>query len=192
MSTKDLRTFSAILYEPDDIVELRLLAKGKKTIQRWIEAKKLPQFHSFLLDYNQQGYNIHIAPNPRKEKGRSGDDNVLLARCLFCDFDNMQPGDGCGRLEFVLSDIFLTGFPEPTLAVHSGHGIHTYWRLHNPIYDLAVWRAMQSQLNDCLNADRTIRNPERLMRFPGFLNTKKNPYQECFVCWSHATCKQSI
>ena len=85
--------------------------------------------------------------------------------------------------EFVYTDIFMAGLPEPTIAIHSGHGIHVYWRLAEPLHDLDLWRSMQSQLNDRLDADKSIKNPERIMRMPGYMNTKEEPYQDCFICW---------
>ncbi|HML73585.1 MAG TPA: DNA-primase RepB domain-containing protein [Anaerohalosphaeraceae bacterium] len=183
----DLQIITDTLFEPDDIVEIRCLRKldkGNDTEHYWASAKDLSSLADELAELNRQGFNIYYGVNPRKDFNFSGDRNVLLARCLFCDFDHLEPGDGCGRLEFVWNDIFFAGLPEPTLAVHSGHGLHVYWRLAEPILDLNVWKDTQNKLNARLGADKTIKNPERIMRLPGYLNTKKEPYQECFVCWS--------
>lgn len=176
-----LQTYSQMLFEPDDIVELRLIKAGAKPIQRWITAKELPEQAETLAQLNRQGYNIYAGPNPRKAKGQSGDDNVLLARCLFCDFDGIEPGDGCGRWEFVLGRIIEAELPEPDMAVSSGHGIHTYWKLEEPLHDMDKWRQVQQRMNSVLNADSTIKNPERIMRLPGFLNVKEKPFQETFI-----------
>ena len=181
----DIRTITNTLFEPGDIVELRCI-RGKRPNaqiqQRWTTAEELPSIADELASLNKQGYNVYYGVNPLKAKGKSGDDNVLLARCLFCDFDDVEPGDGCGMFEFVHTDIFLAGLPEETMAVHSGHGIHVYWRLDEPIHDLNIWRAMQEKLNRRLGADPAIKNPERIMRLPGFMNTKELPFQDCFVC----------
>jgi hypothetical protein len=186
----DIQTIITCLFEPDDIVELRCIRGKEDVIKRWVCAKELPSMTEKLTAWNQQGYNIYYGVNPRREAGKSGDANVLLARAFFCDFDHIEPGDGCGRFELVYTDILLSGLPEPTLAVHSGHGLHCYWRLAEPLTDLALWRDMQSRLNEKLDADRNVKNAERLMRLPGFLNTKRKPFQESFICWSthHATC----
>lgn len=183
----DLEKITQILFDPDDIVELRFI-RGKNPkveIKKfWTLAKDLPSLADRLKASNQAGYNIYYGPNPRKAMNLSGDENVLLARCFFCDFDHLETGDGCGRLEFVWNDIFLAGLPEPTLAVNSGHGLHVYWRLADPITDMTLWHNTQAQLNNRLGADKTIKNPERIMRLPGFLNTKKQPHTECYICWS--------
>ncbi len=176
-----LQTYSQMLFEPDDIVELRLIKAGAKPIQRWITAKELPEQAAMLSRFNQNGYNIYAGPNPRREAGKSGDANVLLARCLFCDFDGIEPGDGCGRWEFVLGRIIEAKLPEPDMAICSGHGIHTYWKLEEPLHDMDKWRQVQQRINSVLNADTTIKNPERIMRLPGFLNVKEKPFQRTFV-----------
>jgi hypothetical protein len=186
---RQLETLAAALFEPDDIVELRCI-RGRDIHQRWTPAGRLSSLAGALGGLNRQGYNIYFGPNPRREPGRSGDANVHLARCLFCDFDGVSAGDGCGRFEFVYNDIFLAGLPEPTLGIASGHGIHIYWRLLEPLDDLVVWRAVQAGLARRLGADSAIKNPERLMRLPGFVNTKYKPYQDCFICWSEELWKQ--
>ena len=176
-----LQKYGQLVFEPDDIVELRLIKAGAKPIQQWIRAEELPGQTESLTQLNQQGYNIYAGPNPRREAGKSGDANVLLARCLFCDFDGIEPGDGCGRWEFVLGRIIEAKLPEPDMAVSSGHGIHTYWKLEEPLHDMDKWRQVQQRLNSVLNADSTIKNPERIMRLPGFLNVKEKPFQESFI-----------
>lgn len=181
--TTDIQIIISTLTEPDDIIELRCIKKGEKIKSFWTLAADVPSMHDELQRLNMEGYNIYWGVNPRKGFGLSGDKNVSLARCLFADFDHLEPGDGCGRLEFIWNDIFLAGLPEPTLAVHSGHGLHVYWRLTKPITDLALWHDTQDRLNKLLGADPCIKNPERIMRIPGFLNTKSEPWQSCFICW---------
>ncbi len=179
---QNIQTLAKKLFDADDIVEVRCI-KERQIVKRWSLAASLSQMAGELWELNQQGYNIYYGVNPRTAHGKSGDTHVLLARCLFCDFDNIEPGDGCGRWEFVYTDLFIAGLPEPTLGVTSGHGIHVYWRLAEPITDLAAWRKIQINLNAHVKADPTIKNPERIMRLPGFKNVKTEPYQDCFICW---------
>jgi len=176
-----LQTYSQLIFEPDDIVELRLIKVDTKPIQRWVKAKELPGQVENLTQLNQQGYNIYAGPNPRIEFGKSGDANAKLARYLFCDFDGIEPGDGCGRWEFVLCRIIEAELPEPDMVICSGHGIHTYWKLEEPLHDMDKWRQVQQRMNSALDADSTIQNPERIMRLPGFLNVKKKPFEETFL-----------
>ena len=110
--------------------------------------------------------------NPRIEFAKSGDDNVKLARWLFADFDHIEPGDGCGRWEFISDRIYRAGLETPDMVISSGHGLHTYWKLSEPLRDMERWRAIQEKLVITLNSDKNIKNPERIMRVPGFQNMK--------------------
>ncbi|NUN62721.1 MAG: hypothetical protein HUU13_16960 [Burkholderiaceae bacterium] len=60
----------------------------------------------------------------------------------------------------------------PTLALHSGRGVHCWWRLAEPCRDLAAWTAGQKSLIQRLRSDPTIHDPARIMRLPGFLNRR--------------------
>ncbi|MHC4541334.1 MAG: hypothetical protein ACYS74_16400, partial [Planctomycetota bacterium] len=164
-----------------------------KNDQAWVEQKngavirRLVGYERFmyeeLLRYNRQDYNIYAGVNPRKLKGISGDDGVLLARCLFADFDGIPPGNGCGPSEFVLMRIEEAGLANPTLVISSGHGVHTYWRLSEPVQDLDKWKQLQERLICGLESDKSIKNPERIMRLPGFLNVKEEPHTESFIVY---------
>jgi hypothetical protein len=184
----DMQFIANNLFEPDDIIELRLI-RGKAPhvlIEKfWVYAKDLPSWETGLRNLNEQGFNIYFGPNPRKEFEKSGDSNVLLARCLFCDFDTLEDEaiTAIGKN--------LSHFPEPSLLVHSGHGFHCYWRLTEPVLDMNLWKAIQVKLNARLEADKTIKNPERIMRLPGFLNTKRESFVPCYILGDQS-CKPVI
>lgn len=179
----DLQVYCQVVFEPEDIVELRLLGKSNP-VKLWVTGIELPAMYEELQQYSQQGYNIYAGVNPRKAKGISGDDSVLFARCLFADFDDILPGDGCGPSEFVLMRIDEAGLPPPTLVISSGHGVHTYWRLSEPVKDLDKWKQLQDRLICALESDKSIKNPERIMRMPGFMNVKREPHVECFIVYT--------
>lgn len=188
----DLKTIGDFLFEPADVVELRAI-RGKApnaTIKKfWSLAKDLPRMEDELHILNGQGFNIYYGANPRKDFGLSGDKNVLLARCLFIDIDNREPGDGCGIWDSVYMDIFLYGLPEPTLGVFSGNGVHVYWRLNEPVTDLQLFTRKQKALIRRFDADKSVHNAERVMRLPGFKNTKdENNKKDCFIVWEGAGC----
>ena len=46
--------------------------------------------------------------------------------------------------------------------------------------DLARWRNIQGALAEKLDSDKAIKNPERIMRLPGFKNVKNEPV-DCFI-----------
>jgi hypothetical protein len=176
----DITKYIDTIFEPDDIVEMRLLLKDRSPIQQWHFAKDLSKQIDQWQRLNEQGYNIYIGVNPRKAFNTSGDDNVLHGRFFFADFDNIDPGDGCGIWEFVSDRIYRAGLDVPDLAIFSGHGIHTYWKLPEPMNDLDRWKKIQAGLAEKLDSDKAIKNPERIMRLPGFKNVKKEPV-DCFI-----------
>ena len=181
MNTADqVKQFVECVYEPDDWVELRALKNGGAR-KWWKPAHALLSIVSELETLNRDGWNIYVGPNPRKAEGLSGDANVLLCRSVFCDFDHIEAGDGLSPSEVVLTIIENKGLPNPTMIVFSGHGVHCYWRLSEPITP-DQWRGLQERLNAYLGSDPTIKNGERIMRLVGLANVK-DPARpvDCFV-----------
>jgi hypothetical protein len=165
-SRLEVERFLAILFEPTDLVEIRTFHRDSNTNQvrqfwrnvRVVE-KLLPELH--LL--NQEGeHNIYIGANPRLREGGSSDD-VALARSLYADWDDVE----ADAIDSLLSD---SGLPIPTLVVHSGHGLHAYWRLVSPITDLGVFKAAQVKIIEKTKSDPKLKDPPRVMRLPGFIN----------------------
>jgi len=167
-------------FELGDIVELRAIASGGRVSKFWKQADDLLELVPELQRLNRAKFNIYIAPNPRKAEGLSGDVNVLLCRCLFADFDGVEPGDGCGVYEFIEPRIEAAGLPLPTMTIFSGHGCHCYWRLEEPI-TVERWQPLQERLIAALGSDKACKNPERFLRLPGFENHKFKTPADCFT-----------
>ena len=182
-AVEQVQQYRDCIFQPGDIVEVRAIAPGGRVRKSWRNAQDLPGLVPELERLNRDGFGIYAGPNPRKGEGLSGDENVLVCRNLFVDFDKIDPGDGCGIWEFVEPRIETTGLPMPTLVVFSGHGIHAYWRLAEAIAP-DRWRAVQERLIATLDADPACKNPERLMRLPGFLNRKSKPFADCFTMFA--------
>jgi hypothetical protein len=169
---EQLGQYVASVFDPGDWVETRHLRNGEGH-KGWTPANALPQQQKHFAALNDQGWNIYAGANPRTARGQSGDEAVSLCRCLFADFDGIK-ADGVSRSEIVGCRIDDAGLPVATLMMNSGHGIHTYWRLAEPI-DPERWKALQIRLNFTLGSDPAIKNPERIMRLPGFANVKAEP-----------------
>ncbi len=116
--------------------------------------------------------NVYASSNPRTAKGCSKSGGVLLARCLFADLEKMT-------VETALAKLALAKLPKPTMIVVSGHGVHFYWRLTEPITDLALWTVFQKRLIGLLGSDKAVHDPARVMRIPGFTNVNKNA--PCYI-----------
>lgn len=164
-----LQLFSQCLYEPGDIVEVRMLRiEPKHATSIWIAADAMHQMRE-LAQWNQT-HDIYSGANPRKAIGRRNSSGVELARCLFAEWDGLDLASVAGRLD-------SHGLPVPTCVVWSGGGVHVYWRLAEPVIDLELWRACQKRLIALLDSDKCIHDPARIMRLPGFFNHK--PGRSC-------------
>jgi len=167
---QELAYYAACVFEPADIVEVRRLPSGRST---WHEAGRLARVARVLFRDNQRGEHIYIGANPRRIAGGTRSKDVVCARCLFVDFDGIGPGAARNRWHDA-------GLPTPTLTIASGHGVHTYWRLADPITDLSQWTALQKKLIALLDSDKAIHDPPRIMRVPGFINHKE-PVAMCRI-----------
>ena len=155
--------YAACVFEPTDIVEVRQLPSGKRS---WWRASQLADAALTLYYENRRGQNIHIGANPRRDRGESKSNGIACARCIFADFDEMDVATARQRW-------LKVGLPPPTLTLASGHGIHAYWRLKEPMQDLKAWSWIQKRLIQLLDSDGAIHDPARLMRLPGYINHKK-------------------
>ena len=163
--------FAQCVFEPDDLVEVRLLPNPRR---HYTTASELHTLDAELDKANAAVQNIYIGANPRSRRGGKAKD-VALARCLFLDFDNTTLDKAATRIEEV-------GLPDPTLVLESGHGVHAYWRLTEPMCELEVWRRAQKALivQGGADVDKKIHDPPRIMRLPGFMN-QKQPVAPCKV-----------
>ncbi|NEO55286.1 MAG: hypothetical protein F6K54_20760 [Okeania sp. SIO3B5] len=114
-----------------------------------------------LKKLNEQGYGIYAVVNG----GGNTDCEVEQCRAIFYEHDNL-PKDEQQQLWEKLN------LPEPTFQVDTGgRSIHSYWVFDNPL-PVEDWKILQSDLLDYSDVDRSISNPARLMRVPGFTHQK--------------------
>ena len=158
--------FLAAIFEPTDIIEFRTHHPERGASSRWCAATNWRSQLAWLKSQNTSGAHIYVGANPRTKLNVRGDKNCALARTLFVDFDHgATRQDAAARIQ-------AAGMPNPSVLIESGHGVHAYWILSEPCSDWDVWRAKQSDLIEVLQTDRVIKNPERIMRLPGFTNHK--------------------
>lgn len=164
-----LARFAECVYEAADIIGIRRLPSGRST---WHVAAELPELLAQLKADNVNGQGVHVGINPRTRRGGTKTVDVRLARCLFADFDRTTPEQARERWE-------SAGLPEPTLTVKSGHGVHAYWRLEEPVGS-ETWTRFQRDLAAVLKSDPSVHDPPRLARLPGFVNHKE-PVADCII-----------
>jgi putative DNA primase/helicase len=91
-----------------------------------------------------------------------GDKDADITECIafFCEWDD-RPKD------WQLTAWQELGLPEPTIQVDTGgKSIHSYWVLSGPI-PAVRWRTTMARLLEYADADRSLKNPSRVMRLPG-------------------------
>ena len=166
---EDLRRFAEAVWEPADVVEVRMLP-GRASL--WMRADKLADCGE-IKDANNRGENVYAGANPRRASGDRDAGGVALARCVFVDIDNCQ---NIGRVRRAISE---AGLPAPTIILFSGGGYHLYWRLEDAIADMARWTRLQRGIIAKLKGvgldqvDGKIHDAPRIMRLPGFTNHKR-------------------
>jgi Protein of unknown function (DUF3987) len=97
--------------------------------------------------------------------GGNKDKDVAQCRAIFYEHDNLEKN--------VQIDLWATlALPEPTFQIDTGgKSIHSYWVLADPI-SVGQWRSLQSDLLEFADADRTNKNPSRVMRLAGGIHQK--------------------
>ena len=108
--------------------------------------------HSWVAD--RRG--VYVVVNDGGDK----DAEITDCRAFFCEWDNKPKNwqvTAWQELEL----------PEPTIQVDTGgKSIHNYWVLAEPIAP-DTWRDIQARLLEFADADRSLKNPSRVMRLPG-------------------------
>jgi hypothetical protein len=172
--------FLGAIFEPEDIIEFRPLPP-QNAGRKWSPLTEIPDIIEWLHRHNadeQARVHAYFGANPRKEKGASQAEGVALARCLFADFD------GGVVVEDALSRIKAAGYPMPTAIIESGGGVHTWWRLDEPVGDAELWHLRMKAMSAALGSDQSICDWPRIMRLPGFINWKheQRPLARLYDC----------
>ena len=178
--SNEIDKFVSIIFEPNDVIEIRLIHSDKENKLRkryFCLAKDLSSRANSIKTSNSEEYglNVYVSINPRKSLYGGGKaKDVLFARCMFVDFDNLTIDEALKRLIEVK-------LPRPTLIVSSGKGFHFYWKLLEPVTDLILWSEIQQQFIFALKSDPCINDAPRVMRLSGFQNMKHQDAPVCYI-----------
>ena len=170
----ELTPFLSALFTPTDLVEIRGIetwTDGKKKVSRpvarvWLQPHEIIERFTELRELNQTA-NIFFGVNPRIDR-RGKKDSVAECRFVWADLDNVTPEEAEGRFQKI--------GPRPTIVVQSGHGVHAYWQLVNPVSvseqrSRSKFESLVKQFAGELGGD-TTQDVTRLLRLPETLNVK--------------------
>ena len=164
MNPNVARQFIETLYQPDDLIEVRIIGGPKAPFRNWYRAKHLSESVISELGKTHEGRNFYLGANPRRGRGGTAND-VEAANSLFVDWDGIDAHEAKRR-------ITAAGLPEPSLLANSGHGVHAYWLLSFRVPGLSLWTRQQKALILAVDSDPSIHDPPRIMRWIGFPNCK--------------------
>lgn len=175
---EQLSQYASLVWASGDLVEVRCIhadrESGKAPSSLWVRASDLPLRNEHLEALNGDGYGIYAGLLPRKAEGGRLDMDALPGRVVWADFDGVDPREAWR----MATD---KGMPKPTMVVNSGHGTHLYWTLDNPAEPLPL-AALVGDVAARIGSDRTVKNPSRILRLPGFTNTKP-PAAPCVLVY---------
>jgi hypothetical protein len=95
--------------------------------------------------------------------------DVLEPRAIMYEMDNCSIDEQWTALRQLENKLGT----KVSRVVETGKSLHCYFQLVKS-ESIADWKKKQERLNDYMNADRTIKNPGRVMRLPGFPHRSYN------------------
>lgn len=155
---EETKQFLRALGKTSDNSRLRFILPKDHPKRREDKGKKSELNLKKALECQRQGYGTYLVIG----HGGDSDSEINGIPALFVDDDNGRSLDELKR------DIEITGLPAPSFINFSGkRGHHAYWLLKKPVVGKR-FQEIQRKLIAALGTDRTIQNPSRVMRLPGF------------------------
>lgn len=170
----------------DGLVELRCLTPHC-ALQEFFALTHLEKMADRAVELSRERAEVYFGCATRvkvrgRPRGRNAD--VLHIPGLWCDLDFSEV-DGIDVMER------LESFrPRPTQIVHSGGGLHVYWKLVEPGLPTPQRRAMLRAVTRALGADPAATDFARVLRVPGTWSWKRElPVRllDCRCLWTRTS-----
>jgi hypothetical protein len=178
--THETLQYAAVVWEPDDLVEVRCLPPAPGRLRVWTPAGGIGGHIDRMTAENAAGVGIYAGVLPRTEAGGGRAEHTDGGRIVWIDCDHVPAAEA-------LAAIQDANVPAPAMAVDSGHGAHIYWKLdaklpraeHTRLLKAAhAWLVRETNLGPHLDAK--TQEPARILRLPGFINSKE-PAAPCRI-----------
>lgn len=172
----------------DGLAELRWLTpEGAR--QEFFALTRLERMAERAVELSRQRAEVYFGcatrqKVPGRPRGRNADVLHLPGLWADLDFERFGAGgiDALERLEAFR--------PRPTQIVHSGGGLHVYWKFAEQLLPTDRRRAMLRALTRTLGADPAATDFARILRVPGTWSWKREvPVRllECRCSWTRAS-----
>jgi hypothetical protein len=187
-----VRKTLGLLFEPGDVVEMRLPDTRYKTVSGYYD-----DFDAFARDAARWDgeANVYLTANPvnpvllarspnkltQYAKHTTSDADILFRRWLLVDFDPRRPAGisssetehqaAIERAKDCARTLTREGWPRPILA-DSGNGAHLLWRINLPRDDDGLVKGVLAALalrwdDEVIAVDQTSFNPARIWKVYG-------------------------
>ena len=150
-----------------DFLELRMKNLAGMVWQQFFRADDFEKIAAEAERLSRR-CDVYIGVGARDGKGGERENTTSIAAVWAdCDFKS-----GLTEADFRKK---LAGLPPPSMAVHSGGGLHIYWILREAAgpEDFERIRQINKALVAILGADDGACDPARVLRLPGTLNHKE-------------------
>ncbi len=152
----------------EGLAELRFKIRDRM-VQEFFSIDRLENMARRSIALSSEGCEVYFGVSTRLErKGRK--ESVASVPGFFCDLD-FSPFEvgGIDALER------LDGFtPHPTQVIHTGGGLHVYWRITTPLLPTPKTQAMLRAVVREVGADPAATDLSRVLRVPGTWSWKRD------------------
>ena len=155
------------------VIDIRMIHDQRKDIPAIPMRGALPDLWQSIVAYNNQGYGAFVNISDMDGVGHHTV-NIRASRVAVVDLDNSSALQNMQRASAWL--------PSPTFGVQtSPNKYHVYWCV--PYYfDNDLFTLRQRKLRQLFDGDKSIIDPARVLRLPGTLHLKGEPFLvTCFA-----------
>ena len=157
----------ALTGNPNTVCDFRAIHETDRSVPAIPRRGTLDEYWQELCDWNGRGYGVYITINETDGHGRDNA-NVTRFRAHMVDLDNFDATQQFG--------LARTWSIPPAFGVNtSPNKYHVYWRLDGAS-QAGQWETVQRKLVTQFNGDATVIDPARIMRLPGTMHRKAEPF----------------
>ncbi len=164
---------NALTGSPDTVMDWRCINDQNKGVAAHTMRGTINEMFQTLQGYNQNGWGIFVCINAMDGVGRELS-NLQYIRTHVVDMDNpLSSADSYQRA--------INTNPKPHFAVETSPGkYHVYW-LVEPYTGNEFYNVQQRKLAQIYDGDKSVIDPTRVLRVPGFYHLKGEPFLS--HCW---------